>query len=164
MAKKAKKKWYNSPLFLTIIGLIGGAILSFVATYYFSIREEKLETSKIRTSIGNANQLLEEGMPQDALVKYQELLVLISKEKRPQLYAEIKRGEGLSYYYLAFDSNSEDYFRKAVAYITEAATIFTIDKYPEEYAKTNGYLANAFLAVSEIRDKENYLKSAIAAN
>jgi len=49
MPVKKKKKWYKSPLILTIISLIGGAILSFIPTYYFTIRAENIEYSKMIT-------------------------------------------------------------------------------------------------------------------
>jgi len=52
MAKK--RKWYKNPLVLTLIGLIGGAFWGFLASYYFTIREENINRSHLMTNIDYA--------------------------------------------------------------------------------------------------------------
>lgn len=58
--------------------------MGFLASYYFTIREENINRSRLMTNIDYAEQLLDLNMPQDALKKYQELLTKVSKEVEPQ--------------------------------------------------------------------------------
>ena len=46
--------------------------MGFLASYYFTIREENINRSLLMTNIDYAEQLLDQNMPQDALKKYQE--------------------------------------------------------------------------------------------
>jgi len=164
MPAKKKRKWYTSPLILTVISLIGGAILSFIPAYYFKIREQRIEYSKIENSIINAENLLSQGLPDEALGKYQLLITTVSRQLKPEFYARIKRGEGLAYFTLSYSNEKENNLKKALSSFYDALEIYTIEKYPEDYARTQGYIANTCLAMSEIRDREKNLNLAILSN
>ena len=55
-------------------------------------------------------------------------------------------------------------YLKAISAYQEALQIFTLKKYPEDYARTQSFMANAFLQMSDIRNKEENLNYAINAN
>ena len=164
MVLKKKKKWYSSPLILTLISLIGDAILSIIPTYYFTIRQEKIEYSKIENSISSAESLLSQGMADEALKAYSEVISKVSKDVKPEFYARIKTGEGKTYFLLASKGDQESNLKKSLTSYSEALKIFTIKDYPADYAKTQSYIANSFLFMSEIRDRKGNLELSINAN
>ena len=54
--------------------------------------------------------------------------------------------------------------KKSISAYQEALEIFTLKKYPDEYASTQSYLSNAYFLMSDIRNREDNLNNAIAAN
>lgn len=135
MAKK-RKKWYQNKLFITVCSLLASTLLGFLVTYGFTIRNENINRSRIETNISYAESLIEQNAPEDALKKIQELLTTVSKKTEPKLYAKIKLDEGRTFFIMAYSKEQELNLKKAISAYVEALQIFTLKKYPEDYART----------------------------
>ena len=97
----------------------------------------------------------------DALKAFQNIEV--SEDYEPELYARIKFNEGLCYYTISKVRDKEDNLNKAIIAFEEALKIYTIEKYPLDYAMTQNNLGIAYSDFSEVRDKEDNLNKAIRA-
>jgi len=159
MAKK-RKKWYQNKLLITICSLIVSTLLGFLVTYGFTIRNENINRSRIETNISYAESLIDQNAPQDALKKIQELLTTVSKEIEPKLYARIKLDEGRTFFIIAYSIEQELNLKKAISAYEEALKIFTIDKYPGDYAIVQNAISGAYKQLSEINNKEENLAKA----
>src|SRR2546425_3758720 len=151
----------NNPWLVGTVSTIGGGIVVGVVLYFlFEAKKEEASQSMTSASVANADRLIERNMFAEALKIYDGLLITVSDTS---IYAHIKRSEGVCYYNLAFRDDKEVNLNKAIRADEEALRIFTVQRYPLDYALTLNNLGNAYRDFAEVRDKEENLTIAIRA-
>ncbi len=70
LAKKKQDKWYHTKLFITIVSIVGSILLGIIPAYYFTIRAEKIEYSKIESGVLSTEDFLAQGLVDAALQKF----------------------------------------------------------------------------------------------
>ena len=70
---------------------------------------------------------------------------------------------GTAYRTLSEVRDKEENLTKAIRAYEEALKIYTVEKYPVDYAMTQNNLGTAYRTLSEVRDKEENLTKAIRA-
>lgn len=163
------KSIITNPLLVGIISAIFGAFLGSYLTWYLSERpKEKKAGVVFNARIENAEGLLEKNMPKDALKECNDLLEEVSVVEYPEIYARIKRNEGLCYFNLTKEWNKKtwdkvDDLKRAIHAFDEALKVYTVEKYPVDYATTQNNLGHAYSSLSEFTGiLENGTKAVLA--
>ncbi|MBI5418076.1 ATP-binding protein [Candidatus Poribacteria bacterium] len=78
-----------------------------------------------------------------AINAFNEALKVFSKDKFPIHFVEIKKYQGLAFYYLR-TGDTEANIEKALSCFQDAIEIVDFKKHPEDYAKLNIYLGNVY--------------------
>ena len=58
------------------------------------------------------------------------------------------------------ESNKEESIENAISAYKEALKVFTEENYPEDYSYVQGKLSNAYLELSDLKDREENLEKA----
>jgi tetratricopeptide (TPR) repeat protein len=135
-----KKRW----LVNVFRGVLTGIIVGILLYYLFEYRKQQSDMSIIETSVNNADELLEKNMAKEALTIYTKNLKLVSEKNEPEMYGHIKNNEGICYTRLSAVSDKEDNLTKAIRACEEALKVYTIERYPVNYATTQNNLGNAY--------------------
>lgn len=144
-------------------GIIGGIFLAILAGYMFKHEKGEKAGAVYKARIEDADALLEQNMPMDALKEYNELLKEVSVNNDPETYARIKINEGVCYYKLANVSNKAENLKKAIRAYEDALKVYTVEEYPFDYATTQSNLGIACCILAGVGDKEKNFKKAIRA-
>lgn len=96
----------------------------------------------------------------EAQDKYSEALMYISKDEHPEIYASIKKLQGICYLKISDNSNRLENVSKSINLLEDSLHTFKKDSFPEDYASSMYNLAKAHIELFEVtRNRENIVKA-----
>jgi tetratricopeptide (TPR) repeat protein len=128
-----------------VVGILGGVVAVIVGGiilhYTFEYPKQKALEAVVKTSINNADSLLDNNMTEEALTIYNDLLKVALSKK--EVYGYINNQRGICYYNLAMLKDTEENITRAIQAYEEALKIYTVEKYAVAYAETQHNLERA---------------------
>jgi len=117
-----------------LIGIIGGAIAGvlggLVLMYFREYKTRQITKTDLMSRVNNVDELLNSGLVDDALLKYEEVLRKVSEAKYPDIYARIMNSQGMCYFGWARVRDKKENLTKAIRACEETLRIYTVERYP----------------------------------
>jgi len=159
-----QKRFRRAATFIvgTFAALLVGAILFYTITYFYYIPRDT-PAQKVAAAFREANKLLDERNPEDAVKRLTELLGRISPQENPQLYENAKRLRGRCYLWLARRADNKAYLRDAIADFEDALQVSPPDRSPTTYATLQVLLGTTCRDLGAVSQPEEYLPKAVRA-
>jgi hypothetical protein len=133
------------------------AVFGNMATDYKKDIESKRQFT---LQVISTEELVEQGLRDEALEQFNELSKTVPSDKYPELYARVRYGQGVCN---ELGKKNEENLIKAVKYYNDALKEFPYSKYPFVNMRIYGRLGRTYLALSEIRDSEKNITKAMQA-
>ena len=162
-AKIIVKVINDNKLIFTLTSGVLVVILGLIIVNHLEEKQRENEfRNKIKTSLDYAERLMKRTKYEDALIVYNNLSSEIS-EKNDPFYGKLNFNLGMCHWRLSEKSNNEKNMLNSIYAFMEALKIYTIKKYPLDYATTQNNIGLLYSELAEIRDTEENLKKTVQA-